>query len=103
MANSSPSTLPPHLPQCNPRSRNFPIAWRESYFRRHFNKERGGYVCPGCDKVFAGTVAFRQLDGKHIVPRSKGGLTVWENMTLRCKPCNMRKSNKMETQVAEKK
>ena len=29
----------------------------------------------------------------HIVPRSKGGQTTWENVVAACSPCNLRKGN----------
>ncbi|MEH2420370.1 MAG: HNH endonuclease signature motif containing protein [Nostoc sp.] len=35
------------------------------------------------------------MHGDHIIPRSRGGLTVWENLTLRCGQCNLLKSNKL--------
>ena len=36
----------------------------------------------------------------HLVPRSKGGLTTWENVVTACSPCNLRKANK-SCRVAE--
>jgi len=30
----------------------------------------------------------------HVVPRSKGGKTCWENVTTACGPCNRRKGNR---------
>jgi 5-methylcytosine-specific restriction endonuclease McrA len=30
----------------------------------------------------------------HIVPRSKGGQTSWENVVAACRPCNMRKGDR---------
>ncbi|WP_374488078.1 HNH endonuclease [Zoogloea sp.] len=88
-------SLPKNLPICNPRDRLFPIEWKESYFRRNINREQGGYVCPDCGKVFSGPSGFSQLEGDHITPYSRGGLTVWSNFTLRCRPCNGRKSNEI--------
>jgi len=29
----------------------------------------------------------------HIVPRSRGGHTTWENVVAACSPCNLRKAN----------
>ena len=88
------STLPPHLPTCDPRARHFPTAWKQAYFRRNYNNSCDGYVCPDCEQVFSGASGFRKLDADHIIPHSRGGLTVWENLTLRCKPCNIAKSNR---------
>ena len=31
----------------------------------------------------------------HVVPRSKGGQTTWDNVITACSPCNLRKGNKM--------
>ncbi len=30
----------------------------------------------------------------HVVPRSKGGITAWENVVAACAPCNLRKGNR---------
>jgi 5-methylcytosine-specific restriction endonuclease McrA len=30
----------------------------------------------------------------HVLPRSKGGVTSWENVVAACAPCNLRKGNK---------
>ncbi|MFZ1815103.1 MAG: HNH endonuclease [Rhizobiaceae bacterium] len=35
----------------------------------------------------------------HVVPRSKGGLTTWENVCAACSPCNLRKGNKLPAQA----
>ena len=89
------SKLPKNLPPRDPQARTFPSAWKNSYFHRNYDENRGGYVCPDCDKVFSGPSGFRQLDADHIKPYSQGGLTVWDNLTLLCKPCNLAKSDKM--------
>jgi len=31
----------------------------------------------------------------HVIPRSKGGVTSWENVVAACSPCNLRKSDKL--------
>jgi 5-methylcytosine-specific restriction endonuclease McrA len=87
--------LPQHLPTCEPHQRLFPPEWKESFFRRHFDKARGGYVCPDCDHVFIGTKGLSMLHADHMVPFSKGGLTIWSNLVLRCKPCNFAKSGNL--------
>jgi 5-methylcytosine-specific restriction endonuclease McrA len=35
----------------------------------------------------------RDLTFDHVLPRSKGGRTTWENVVAACSPCNLRKSN----------
>jgi len=64
------------------------MAWRLSNPR--FSKkrlfERDNYECAYCGKV-ATTV-------DHIVPRSRGGSTVWENTVASCLKCNHKKGNK---------
>ncbi len=31
----------------------------------------------------------------HVLPRSKGGVTTWENVVAACSPCNLRKGNRL--------
>jgi 5-methylcytosine-specific restriction endonuclease McrA len=35
----------------------------------------------------------------HVVPRSRGGITSWENVVAACSPCNLRKGNRTLKQV----
>ncbi|PTX48694.1 5-methylcytosine-specific restriction endonuclease McrA [Gemmobacter caeni] len=35
----------------------------------------------------------------HVLPRSKGGITSWENVVAACSPCNLKKGNKTLKQV----
>lgn len=49
---------------------------------------RDRFTCQYC-----GTEA--ELTFDHVVPRSKGGLTTWQNVVAACSPCNLRKSNKL--------
>ncbi len=35
----------------------------------------------------------------HVVPRSKGGITSWENVVAACSPCNLKKANKTLKQM----
>jgi len=30
----------------------------------------------------------------HVMPRSRGGMNVWENVTAACRPCNLRKRDR---------
>ncbi|MBF0627885.1 MAG: HNH endonuclease [Magnetococcales bacterium] len=92
-SDSEPQTnnLPKGLDECDPNSRTFPTSWKESYYSRHFNRKSGGYICPICKKIFKGTSGFHQLHGDHIIPVSKGGLTLWNNLQLLCGKCNQSK------------
>lgn len=51
----------------------------------------GKYFCAYCDKK-SETKALFQID--HIVPMSKGGLSVCENLQLLCRICNLKKGDK---------
>ena len=31
----------------------------------------------------------------HVIPRSKGGMTTWENVVAACSPCNLRKADRL--------
>lgn len=35
----------------------------------------------------------------HVIPRSKGGQTTWENVVAACSPCNLRKGNKLPRDI----
>jgi len=38
----------------------------------------------------------------HVIPRSKGGLSSWENIVASCAPCNRRKGNALPRQAGMK-
>jgi hypothetical protein len=57
----------------------------KALFRRDHN------ICAYCGEVFVTA----QLTRDHIVPRSKGGPDVWENVVTSCGKCNKAKDNKM--------
>lgn len=50
---------------------------------------RDGWRCGYC-----GTSTGR-LTLDHIVPRSRGGDSVWENVVTSCAPCNLKKGNRL--------
>ena len=54
---------------------------------------RDGWRC-----VYCGTSGGR-LTLDHVVPRSKGGESVWENVVTACAPCNLRKGDRSLEQV----
>ena len=50
---------------------------------------RDGWAC-----VYCGATDVR-LTLDHVVPRSRGGDSVWENVVTSCSPCNLRKGNRL--------
>jgi 5-methylcytosine-specific restriction endonuclease McrA len=48
--------------------------------------------------VYCGTAGGR-LTLDHVVPRSRGGDSVWENVVTSCAPCNLRKGNHLLEEV----
>ncbi len=55
---------------------------------------RDGWQC-----VYCGTTGGR-LTLDHVVPRSRGGDSGWENVVTSCAPCNLRKGNRLLEEVA---
>ena len=55
---------------------------------------RDGWRC-----VYCGTSGGR-LTLDHVVPKSRGGESVWENVVTSCAPCNLRKGNRLPHEVA---
>lgn len=39
-----------------------------------------------------------ELTFDHVIPRSKGGQTTWENVITACSPCNLKKGSQMPKQ-----
>lgn len=58
-----------------------------------FNKKnilkRDGYTCNYC-----GTNSGERMTIDHVVPRSVGGKTIWENVVSACRSCNTRKGSR---------
>src|SRR5689334_23446336 len=54
---------------------------------------RDGWRC-----VYCGTTAGR-LTLDHVIPRSRGGESVWENVVTACAPCNHQKGDRTLEQV----
>ena len=55
---------------------------------------RDGWRC-----VYCGTSGGR-LTLDHVVPRSRGGDSVWENVVTSCAPCNLRKGDRLLEEAA---
>ncbi|UGS33642.1 HNH endonuclease [Capillimicrobium parvum] len=53
---------------------------------------RDGWACQYCGSRSNLTV-------DHVIPRSKGGLSSWENIVAACAPCNRRKGDRLPNQI----
>ena len=53
---------------------------------------RDRFACQYCG-------AHDDLTFDHLVPRSRGGLTTWDNVVAACSPCNLRKGSKTMTEA----
>ncbi|MBC8337869.1 MAG: HNH endonuclease [Rhodospirillales bacterium] len=51
---------------------------------------RDAFSCQYCARPFPSEI----LTFDHIVPRSRGGRTMWENVVTACAPCNLKKSHR---------
>jgi len=51
---------------------------------------RDNYRCCYCNHKFRA----KQLNYDHVLPRVRGGKTVWENIVTTCYPCNTRKGSR---------
>lgn len=56
---------------------------------------RDEYRCQYCGLSLPAT----DLTTDHVVPRSLGGATTWENVVTACSPCNLRKGGRTPSQA----
>jgi 5-methylcytosine-specific restriction endonuclease McrA len=59
-------------------------------FNRRNVFARDGNLCQYCGSHFP----LSELSLDHVVPRSRGGLTSWENIVCACVACNVRKGGR---------
>jgi 5-methylcytosine-specific restriction endonuclease McrA len=55
---------------------------------------RDAYTCQYCGREAA------SLTVDHVIPRSRGGQSVWENIVASCAPCNRKKGNRLPREVS---
>ena len=65
-----------------------------SFSRRNLLR-RDEFACQYCGR----TPANSELTVDHVVPRSRGGESSWENCVLACRPCNRRKADRTPQQA----
>ena len=56
---------------------------------------RDAYTCQYCGHEATG------LTVDHVIPRSRGGQSVWENIVASCAPCNRKKGNRMPREARD--
>jgi 5-methylcytosine-specific restriction endonuclease McrA len=54
---------------------------------------RDGWTCQYCGSDR------HSLTVDHVIPRSRGGESVWENIVASCAPCNRRKGNRLPQEI----
>src|SRR5262245_14276237 len=59
---------------------------------------RDGYRCQYCGRK----CTIDELTYDHVIPRSKGGRTTWENIVSACYLCNRRKANRTPAEAGMK-
>lgn len=52
---------------------------------------RDGFICQYC-------TSREELTFDHVVPRSRGGRTTWQNVVAACSHCNLRKGAKLDSE-----
>jgi 5-methylcytosine-specific restriction endonuclease McrA len=63
---------------------------KEVKFTRHNIFERDKSTCQYCGKTFDR----KDLNLDHVIPRDRGGPTIWENIVCSCIECNTLKANR---------
>ncbi len=54
---------------------------------------RDSWTCQYCGSQRSG------LTVDHVIPRSRGGKSVWDNIVAACAPCNRRKGNRLPREI----
>jgi 5-methylcytosine-specific restriction endonuclease McrA len=71
-----------------------PTARRPAFTRFNvFLRDR--FACQYCNRPFP----TQELTFDHVIPRSKGGRTSWENIVAACSPCNLRKGGRLAREI----
>lgn len=65
---------------------------RDSYPTRTLIYKRDDHECQYCGSK-------KDLTIDHIIPRSKGGQDTWENLVACCYKCNLKKGNKLLSEI----
>jgi 5-methylcytosine-specific restriction endonuclease McrA len=68
---------------------------REVILSRKNIFERDKNTCQYCSKK----CSREDLTIDHVIPRSRGGKNMWDNLVIACYPCNTRKSNRLPSEA----
>ena len=60
---------------------------------------RDHYRCQYCGRTTAELRPREALTRDHVIPISRGGLNVWDNVVTACSPCNTRKANRLPSEI----
>lgn len=71
---------------------------RKINFNRPNLARRDDYTCQYCGD----TLGLGKLTVEHIMPRSRGGPTTWDNCVAACRTCNSRKADKTPKEAGMK-
>jgi 5-methylcytosine-specific restriction endonuclease McrA len=64
---------------------------KKEFLRKKKPNKENKYQCADCKKYFYA----EELTMDHVDPWSRGGRTELSNTELRCRPCNIKKGNKI--------
>lgn len=67
-------------------------------FSRQSVFARDKFICQYCKEMFQRD----DLTIDHVIPRSRGGATTWDNIVTCCIPCNSKKADKTLAEVQER-
>lgn len=68
---------------------------KDVYFSRQNIYSRDNFSCQYCNSK----LGQQELSFDHVVPRSLGGETSWENIVTACVPCNRKKAGRTPVQA----
>ncbi len=89
----SPSAEMP-LPSVIALKEYIPTSRRPAFTRFNvFLRDR--FTCQYCGE----SLPTHELTFDHVIPRSKGGRTTWDNVITACSPCNLIKGNRLPIQA----
>jgi 5-methylcytosine-specific restriction endonuclease McrA len=87
-------TFEMRLPSVISLKQYVPAARRPAFTR--FNVFlRDSFTCQYCGDLFS----TQELTFDHVIPRSRGGRTSWDNVVTACGPCNLFKGNRMPRDI----